>query len=209
MRRSAADEVYSEVRRALRGGLAPGTPLREEDFAAASSRSRAAVREALMRARAEGILTPQPKRGVAVPERSPEILAQLWACLAGLEEVLVARLATLDADLSTLEESLGADDDLAFHRALGALLSHEPVGLLHAIILAHLEQDVDSATEHVVGTDTFQPAHRELVDAVQASASDAAARFAREHIEELAAAAALEPHSRTFLEDGPEASWRR
>lgn len=206
MGRSAPDEVYSEVRRVLRDGLAPGTPLREKDFAAASGRSHAAVREALVRARAEGILAARPKRGVAVPDRSPELLAQLWACLAGLEEVLVARLAILDVDLSTLEGTLDAEDDLAFHRALGALLSHEPVGLLHAIILAHLEQHADSATEHVVAADSFRFVHRDLVDAIRASAGNTAARLSREHLEELASAAACEPYGWVSDEDGRDPS---
>ncbi|WP_191966701.1 GntR family transcriptional regulator [Microbacterium testaceum] len=206
MRTSAADEVYSEVRRVLRDGLPPGTPLREQDFAAALNRSRASVREAFVRARAEGLLATQPNRGVAVPERSPELLEQLWTCLGGLEEILVARLAALATDLSDLEDAVNAQHDLSFHHALGGLLSHEPVGVLHALVLARLEQDEDSFTEHLVDADAFHVAHRQIVEAVQASTGERAAQLTGEHIQELIAASLWEHPKEFYGVDGRDPS---
>lgn len=183
---AGADEVYLEVRRKLREGVPPGTPFREEQFAALTGRNRSSVREALTRARAEGILVAGPGRGLVAPERSPAVRRQLWACLAGLEEVLVARLTDMDHDISAVEDPSIYKTDLDFHRALGSLGPDEPVAHLHALVLARLEQDGDTATEDVIPSSTYENTHRDLVEMIQASASEHAMRLCREHIEELA-----------------------
>jgi DNA-binding FadR family transcriptional regulator len=115
--------------------------------------------------------------------------AELWACLVSLEEVLVQRLADTGADVTAVHITIGAEDDLDFHRALGDLLPDEPVTLLHRQVIARLKQDTSTEAEQLFLPATLNHAHDELLQAISAPAPAYAAQLAREHLEELAAAA--------------------
>lgn len=186
--------VSYEVRRRLREGIQPDTHLTEGELARATGHNRASVRQALTRAQAEGTLMASPGRGAVVPRHSSELCAQLWSCLARLEEVIVTRVIILGIDVSILDDAVTSADELTFHRLLGELLpAGEPARLFHGYVIARLEQDPNSASEHLLPAGAHLRAHRELREAIQASALSHAVRTAREHLEELASAAEFGP----------------
>lgn len=191
--RSKAPQAYLEVRQRLRGGLEPGAHLVEEDVAATALASRSATREAMVRASAEGLLIARPHRGFHVPERSTETEAQLWACVAALEEVLFARLVATDTDLSALETSITEGDELDLHRALVAMLPDEPVTLLLGHLLARLEQDPAAATYRAPAPALGPSAHTEVIAALRAGRAEHASQTMHKHLLDVAEELDFEP----------------
>jgi DNA-binding GntR family transcriptional regulator len=86
----------------LRGGMAPGLPLRQDEIAARHDVSKIPVREALLQLVAEGLVTAHPNRGFAV--------AQLGAQEAG--EILEIR-AVLECEAVRVAMPNIADGDIA------------------------------------------------------------------------------------------------
>ncbi len=65
--RDLGQEAYDRIRDAIRdGSLAPGLRLTEIDLAARVGASRTPVRQAIARLESEGLLTRDPRRGLAV-----------------------------------------------------------------------------------------------------------------------------------------------
>jgi DNA-binding GntR family transcriptional regulator len=94
----------------LRGRLAPGLRLDEQELAQRFSVSRTPVREALGQLAATGLVEHRPRRGVIVAVISPLRLHEMFAVMAELE----ASASRLAATAMGAEERQGLD---AFHRA--------------------------------------------------------------------------------------------
>jgi DNA-binding GntR family transcriptional regulator len=97
---TAQEAVLVELRmRILRGDIAPGTPLRQEDLAASLGVSRVPVREALRMLESEGHVTYFPHRGYRVTELDLGDLEEVYHLRALIEDDLVRRaLARRDPD---------------------------------------------------------------------------------------------------------------
>ncbi len=97
---TAQEAVLVEVRaRILRGDIAPGTPVRQEDLAASLGVSRVPVREALRMLESEGHVTYTPHRGYRVPELDLDELEEIYHLRALIEDDLARRaLAGHDPD---------------------------------------------------------------------------------------------------------------
>lgn len=136
-RSSTADEIVALLRqRIVSGELAPGTPLREVALARSIGVSRPTLREALQALKHEGLLQHQAHRGMFVASFGPAEIVDLYqvrqalecsaarACAAAqdraLEDVQIAfdRLASAWGT----DDAAVIDADLAFHRAIVALL---------------------------------------------------------------------------------------
>jgi DNA-binding GntR family transcriptional regulator len=99
-----ADQVYSVLRdRIVRGEIAPGAFIREQEVSEALGVSRTPVREALGRLASEGFAERIPHRGFRVPEESVDDLLELYPIVAALE-VLAARATLPTFAPSDLEE---------------------------------------------------------------------------------------------------------
>lgn len=93
-----ADEVTEVLReRILRGDLAPGDRLRQEQLAAELDLSRTPVREALRALQRESLVVPERSGGVRVVERDPASLVAAYE-LREVVDGLAARLAARDLD---------------------------------------------------------------------------------------------------------------
>jgi DNA-binding GntR family transcriptional regulator len=91
--RSTPGLVADGIRLAiLRGQLAPGQTLKQEELAKQFGLSRAPVREALRQLETEGLVTSYPHRGSVVAELSPEDIEEVFLIRMTLEPILL-RLA--------------------------------------------------------------------------------------------------------------------
>jgi DNA-binding GntR family transcriptional regulator len=89
---TAQEAVLVEVRaRILRGDIAPGTPVRQEDLAASLGVSRVPVREALRMLESEGHVTYIPHRGYRVTELDLDELEEIYHLRALIEDDLARR----------------------------------------------------------------------------------------------------------------------
>jgi DNA-binding GntR family transcriptional regulator len=97
---TAQEAVLVELRaRILRGDIAPGAPVRQEDLAASLGVSRVPVREALRMLESEGHVTYIPHRGYRVTELDLDDLEEIYHLRALIEDDLARRaLAHLDVD---------------------------------------------------------------------------------------------------------------
>jgi len=195
-----ADSVYQTLRAAIReGAVGEAEPLREGRLAARLAVSRTPVREALQRLTREGLIGHANGKGVAVPALDGRDLEEVYEIRLALEPAAAAlaargasdgELAALAAVLELAETARESDP-----RRLAALSARfgDLVGeasrnrRLAALIRQHRD-----AILRVEGTTLGHPGRAEkavaeqraLLDALRARDADAAARAAREHLEE-------------------------
>lgn len=99
----AAEQIRLTIEDGIRSGrLRPGEPINEAELIATHKVSRTPVREALLQLQAQGLLTSQPRGGMAVAKMSLQQLLALWELLAELEG-FAARLAC--ERMTTLERN--------------------------------------------------------------------------------------------------------
>ncbi len=118
--------IHDAIRlRLLRGEIGPDDRLIDHAIAAEMGVSRMPVREALMQLASEGYLQ-GTSRGFALPELSPDRIAEIFALRKLLEPQAAAlaaqacspdRLADLRQSLAALTEAGRQGDVVAFHRA--------------------------------------------------------------------------------------------
>ncbi len=92
---TAQEAVLAEVRsRILRGEIAPGAPVRQEDLAASLGVSRVPVREALRMLESEGHVTYVAHRGYRVTELDLDELEEIYHLRRLIEDDLARRALT-------------------------------------------------------------------------------------------------------------------
>jgi DNA-binding GntR family transcriptional regulator len=185
----------------LDGELAPGTRLRENDFAERLGVARHSFRAATQILIGEGLLRREPNRGVQVPVFSQADVEDIFKLRAALE-VEAARLV-IEADtvpagargaVATLS-ALAADapwsdvvgPDLTFHRAIidGAgseRLQRAYHGLQSEIVLCMVQ--LQPAYDH---PQEVAAEHEELLAAIEARDTERAERLWRVHLDDAAA----------------------
>src|SRR3954470_4712484 len=121
---SLSEIAYQQVRDAiLRGQLAAGQSLGQEEIAARIGTSRVPLREALQRLEAEGLVMLRPRRGYIVTPLDPEEIKDIFDIRMMLEEragFLATERAT-DDDVAELEKLLRAMDGIAISNAKDAV----------------------------------------------------------------------------------------
>ena len=198
-RRTLTDAAADALRhRILNGGLAAGTPLRQEALAAELGISRIPLREALRHLEAEGLVVLLPHRGAIVAELPLGDLTELFELRADLETDLTRRavprltpaaLDRMDTGSAAFTAALEAGDvaglgaaNLAFHGAIyagaGRPRTLEVVTRLHATCdrLLRLQLTLTAGGERAVRE------HREIAAAVRGGDAELAARLTRDHI---------------------------
>ena len=133
--RGLQDEVYTEIRRRIVGGLLPpGERLRELAMAQEFGTSQAPVREALRRLSQEGLVHSVPRSGSFVAEPSMSEIEDVYVLRAEVESLAVGYFVSRASDEAIgelyrcLEDmrvaneandyAAGSDADMRFHRAI-------------------------------------------------------------------------------------------
>lgn len=125
----------------LRGELAPGTWLRQDDLAERLGVSKIPVREALQRLAAIGLLRFEANRGAVVPELTAAEAEENYTLRRAIEPLLLKRaipslsivdLAEAEVALQAAELSI-AEANWAFHRAL-----YTPAGWTRGLAMAEI-----------------------------------------------------------------------
>ena len=153
-RSGAADLIAQALREQLIDGeLRSGDPLREGDLAEAFGVSRNTVREALRLLTSDGLAVHEVHRGVAVKQLTIDEVRDLYglrelcelagALHAGAIDALGLALlrAPLDLSAAAVEAGRGRDamtHDLAFHRAIVALVGNRRLDGVFVGVLAEL-----------------------------------------------------------------------
>jgi DNA-binding GntR family transcriptional regulator len=185
----------------LDGELAPGTRLRENDFAERLGVARHSFRAATQILISEGLLRREPNRGVQVPVFSQEDVEDIFKLRAALE-VEAVRLTIKDGSVPaeasaavTELSGLSADapwsdvvePDLRFHRAIidaagSRRLQRSYYGLQSEIVLCMVQ--LQPAYDHPA---QVAAEHEELLGAIEARDAARAERLWRVHLDEAAA----------------------
>jgi DNA-binding GntR family transcriptional regulator len=198
-RRTLTDAAADALReRILRGGMAAGTPLRQEAIARELGVSRIPLREAFLRLEAEGLVALLPHRGAVVAELPLDDVAELFELRASLESDLIRRAvprlqaadhamakqrATAFADALANEDlaALG-EANLQFHAALYATARRprtlEVVTRLHGTCdrLLRLQLTLTDGGARAIRE------HRTIAAAARRGDAERAAELTREHI---------------------------
>ena len=136
---SLAEIAYQQVKEAiLRGDLAAGQPLGQEELAGRIGTSRVPLREALQRLDAEGLVVLRPRRGYIVTSLDPDEIRDIFDIRMLLEE-RAGYLATLNAtseDIAAVEELLFAMEGMKVRNAADAMLFVERNRAFHTRLYA-------------------------------------------------------------------------
>jgi DNA-binding GntR family transcriptional regulator len=185
----------------LDGELAPGTRLRENDFAERLGVARHSFRAATQILIGEGLLRREPNRGVQVPVFSQEDVEDIFKLRAALEVEavrLVIKDGSVPAEASaavTTLAGLSADSpwsdvvqpDLQFHRAIidaagSVRLQRSYYGLQSEIVLCMVQ--LQPAYDHPA---QVAAEHEGLLEAIEKGDADRAEQLWRVHLDEAAA----------------------
>jgi DNA-binding GntR family transcriptional regulator len=104
----------------IRGELAPGQRLREEELSALTGVSRSVVREALCQLQAEGLIVTVPNKGAIVRELSPDEAMDVYR-IRGLLEGYAARLFVEHASAEQVSRLAAAGDAVVAAYATGGM----------------------------------------------------------------------------------------
>jgi DNA-binding GntR family transcriptional regulator len=189
-------------RRILRGEIAEGEQLRQENIAAEYDVSRMPVREALRQLEAEGLVAFSPHKGAVVTSLSPSEIEEVFDLRALIEPDLLRRAIPRlrAADIETAARNARAFDealqtagpDMAeigrYNWALHAAL-YAPAGRTRTMqFLQTLHYQAERYTRlQVILTHGEQRAsadHRNLVEFCRKGDADAACELLRRHIED-------------------------
>ncbi|MBB5754606.1 GntR family transcriptional regulator [Prosthecomicrobium pneumaticum] len=196
--RTATEYVEAALRQAiLTGALPPGSPLRQEELAAAFKVSRMPIREALRQLEAQALVDFQPHKGAVVVEITPEDAADNYAIRAALEPAALRHSLPhlTEADFRLAEEIVDAMDSETDDSRLGALNRRFHMALYARAGLPRL---LALTAQHLAGADRYllfhvaafgrahlhQDQHRALLEASRARDADAATAILEAHLAE-------------------------
>jgi DNA-binding GntR family transcriptional regulator len=193
--RDLGQEAYGRIRAAIReGSLAPGERLTETDLAARFGVSRTPVRQAIARLEAEGLLTREARRGLAVTRPDHQQVIELYVMREVLEGA-AARLAAQhasDTEIAAMAEIVDQEPNAFGDAGALAEVNQRLHGLLYLAahnryLLRSLEQL--AATMALLPTlltrggraEQAHAEHRAIIAALLARDGDAAEAAARAH----------------------------
>lgn len=182
---SAAERAYAHIRDAImRGELAAGTMLSENELAAALSMSRTPVRAALVRLQHEGWVRIYARRGALVRGLSHEEVrqyAQVRHALEtegvhrateparrGLSEQLLGNLEQQERALSAGDFAAFAPLALRFHRAFVELAANQLMLDLYDRLQDRQQLSINQSAGRITGeVELVLSEHRSLLDAAR------------------------------------------
>lgn len=199
---STVDALADALRdRILDGSIAPGTPLREAQWADEFGVARHTFRAATQQLIHQGLLRHAPNRGVQVPRLEPEDIGDVFVLRSALE--LAALRSVVDhgevpADAVAAVTALEALPiaapwhevvlaDMAFHRALINAADSPRLVRAYAASAAEIEFCLVQLRPHYERPDQVAVEHRELLTAIALGDAEAAERLLRTHLDEARA----------------------
>jgi DNA-binding GntR family transcriptional regulator len=193
---SAVDALADALRRrVLSGDIAPGTPLPEQELAAAYRVARPTVREALAVLVHEGLLRRERNRSAHVPEVTAADLADLMFVRRPLEDLMATALAghrveaadTALGEMATLPgdapwaDIVGAH--MALHQALIVAVGSPRLERLYSALAAETRLGLVRLRQAYEDRDVLVAEHRHLLDAIAAGPEADARRAVTEHLD--------------------------
>ncbi|WP_315807229.1 MULTISPECIES: GntR family transcriptional regulator [unclassified Bradyrhizobium] len=201
---SATQTVYEQLRASLLTGLyRPEEKLKISELGSAFSVSTGAIREALARLTAEGLVTAMPQRGFRVAPVSVADLRDLTDMRIEIETKCLRR-AIANGDLSWETAIVAAHHRLAatpiaaadgsfspvwivahgeFHAALAQACGSAWMMRVRDLLFAHNERYLDLARKTDRGNRDAAREHRELMEAALARDTERAVSAMTEHID--------------------------
>jgi GntR family transcriptional regulator, transcriptional repressor for pyruvate dehydrogenase complex len=210
-----SDRLAALIEKQIDGeSLVPGDRLpTEQQLATAHGVSRTVVREAIHQLKSQGLVRSRQGSGVYVTEPpayrklafGPQVLESMEAVVQVVElrRVIEGEMAALAAqrataaqckalmralaaiDTATSSGQLGLDEDLAFHRAIGAATGNPQFVRLLAVLEEHLRDQMSvtkgNEAKHVDMMAAVRREHRAIVDAIAAGNPKAARAASIEH----------------------------
>jgi DNA-binding GntR family transcriptional regulator len=195
-----AEVAYQQVRDAiLKGTLAAGQAIGQEEIASQIGTSRVPLREALQRLEAEGLVILRPRRGYLVTSLDPEEITDIFDIRMILEE-RAGYLATLRAtpkDIAEVEELLHAMDGLtvsdaeqaaifaernrAFHDRLYAGSGRAQLCRLMAVLRTNVERYIRIGARIAGNLERVRDDHYGIFKAFKRGDAQTVGRLCREH----------------------------
>ncbi|MET8865540.1 GntR family transcriptional regulator [Nonomuraea sp. NPDC004580] len=180
--------------RVLSGEIAPGTPLPEQEIAAAYRVARPTVREALAALVHEGLLKRERNRSAYVPEVTISDLNDLMYVRRPLEDLMVQALSgrSVPAAQAALDRmaALPADapwsavvaEHMALHQALIEAVGSPRLERLYGALAAETRLGLVRLREVYKDRDVLVSEHQALLDAIAAGSVEAARAAVAEHL---------------------------
>ncbi|MGJ4948910.1 GntR family transcriptional regulator [Bradyrhizobium sp. HKCCYLS20291] len=203
MSASATHTVYEQLRASLLAGLyQPEERLKISELGSAFSVSTGAIREALARLTAEGLVIAMPQRGFRVAPVSVDDLRDLTDMRIEIETKCLRR-AIANGDLAWETSVVAAHHRMAatpiaaadgsfsppwsvahdnFHAALAQACGSAWMMRVRALLFAHNERYLDLARKADGGHRDVAREHRELLEAALARDADSAAALMTAHL---------------------------
>jgi len=193
--------VYTQLRDAIYSGrIKPGARLVERRLAEEFQTSRVPLRESLLRLTTEGLVRRSPRRTSYVEDLTAEDVAEIWLMRQTLEPA-AARLAAAKSDKSFIAKlhrladkmadqlqrgrrAASAESDLEFHRTI--VESCGSARLLRAYDLSHVPMLMSRLKGERGNPDILRRQHHEYACLLEEGDGDAAERYAREHVVDIA-----------------------
>ncbi|NUW33771.1 GntR family transcriptional regulator [Nonomuraea sp. SMC257] len=192
---SAVGALAGELRRrVLSGEIAPGTPLPEQEIAAAYGVARPTVREALAALVHEGLLRRERNRSAYVPEVTLDDLDDLMYVRRPLEDLMAQAMAgrrvpEADAALARMDglpaEAPWADtvaEHMALHEALIRAVGSPRLDRLYGALAAETRLGLVRLREVYEDREVLVREHRELLDAIAGSSVETARAAVAAHL---------------------------
>lgn len=181
-------------RRVLSGEIEPGTPLPEQEIAAAYGVARPTVREALARLVHEGLLRRERNRSAYVPEVTLADLDDLMFVRRPLEDLMAQavagrRVPEAEAALARMDV-LGVDapwsdavaEHMALHQALIEAVGSPRLERLYGSLAAETRLGLVRLRRVYEERDVLVREHRELLDAIANGPAQAARKAVAAHL---------------------------
>ncbi|MDF2709866.1 MAG: GntR family transcriptional regulator [Nonomuraea muscovyensis] len=181
-------------RRVLSGEIAPGTPLPEQEIAAAYGVARPTVREALATLVHEGLLRRERNRSAYVPEVTLDDLDDLMYVRRPLEDLMAqavagrrvpaaeAALARMDALPVDAAWAESVSEHMALHQALIEAVGSPRLERLYGALAAETRLGLVRLREVYTDRDVLVHEHRELLDTIADGPVEAARAAVAAHL---------------------------
>lgn len=194
-RLSARAAAYRRIREdIIRGRVAPGALLSENELAASLGISRQPVREALLLIAQEDLVEVRPQSGTYVTRIDPDRVREAQFIREAIELASLAACAPPDADDQRMLRDLIARQrtasdrdafyplDEEFHRALLGLAGHANAWAAVSAAKGHLDRARYVGMSAARSVKDYVDDHERVVDALVSGNADAAAAALRSHL---------------------------
>lgn len=197
---SRIDAIYQALFKAIMAQeLKPGTKLSEESIGALFSVSRTIVRAALNRLHTESLVEFRQNRGAFVASTTPDEARQVFEARNAIEREIFHRLAATitDKQIATLKQHLEDEHTVGAHDHARAILLSGEFHLLAAHmakneVLAGFLKSLISRTSLILAqhsthqeSDCSVDEHEEILEALRARDSNAAAAAIVKHLQQV------------------------